>query len=345
MKHWLSVSIISFVLCFLIGAWWGHRLQEEKVSPLPAKRHYRIVAEKGFFPEDFSRRLFAKYQVQISVKEYNNPAELLSLMQGNLFPDLVQFPSSLFQSLQHRDLLGPLDTTRIPNVKNISSDLRHVAWDPEENFALPLNWNSLFFIYHPENFTPPSERLSELIQSKKIQISLKRNIENILWLSQVLELPKSLKDFEEKSTWIAQLAPLPWEKEEDLKLFKDKKLDLLQLSWSEIQTYKDELGDFKIWYPKEKSPFFVDFIGVARSSKNYEEAYELVHLILDPELYPSLISDPSAAAVMDLKDNWALRSARFFRQLPLTKIEPLINAGFDLLDIDQARQRILERAE
>ncbi len=348
MKHWISVTSLSLVLCFLFGAWWGHRLQEQKTARPKIKATLTIAAEKGQDLSPFTKRLFNDTQIQLIVKAYETPQGLIELAKATPPPDLILFPSYMFRALQHRELLGPLDVHQIPNANNISRDLRFAAWDSEENFAVPINWNALLFIYNPARFKPASESLAELLKSdgvktKKVKASLKREVGNLVWLSQVLKLEAPNAEASSKEEWIAKLSNLPWEPDQYLEKFKKGEIDLLQLSWSELQNVRADLGEFKIWYPTEKTPFSLEFISLSKNSSNPSKAHAVIDQILDEEVYPSLITKETSAAVMDIKTKWRFKSAQYFRDLPLTQMRPLINRTYDVTDLDRAKAQIFSQ--
>jgi spermidine/putrescine-binding protein len=342
MKHWLSVTVLSFLFCFLFGAWWGHRLQKNEIEAPRIKTTLKIAAEKGYLPPSFLEALFKKYHLRLVVETYESPAELQALLKENPSPDLIQFPSYLFKSLQHRDLLGPLDVTQIPNARNISKDLRFGAWDPKEDFALPLSWNALFFVYHPDKIRSATDSFDALLKAKKLKLSMKKNMEDLVWISQALGLTEVDRDAD-RAAWMTRLHALPWEQDGDLEKFTEGKIDLLQMEWSEIQSKRADLGEFKLWPSSDKTPFYLDFIAVAKNSANYSKAYEAIHQLLDKDIYPGLISAHGPSAVMDLESReLASRSAKYFRQLPMTEIQPLINSTFDLKTLDEAQHELFK---
>lgn len=328
MKRWLSVSVLSLVLCFLVGAWWGHRLQEKKDSSLPLKGQVHILSKEGFFTKDFLEAFSNKTRIQLKVETYKNPLDFIEKLKRLKSIEIVYFSSSLFTYLQSENLLDPLDSTKIENSKYISTDLRYAAWDPEESFSLPFTWNALFLVYNPEATTPKLDSFKELVQQFPSEVSLKSSLEGVIWLNQHLDFT----NHEEPTIY----KKLSWFKSPDIEKFKSGKIKYLQLSWSEVQSLKKDLGQFEVWYPKEYSPFFIHYVGLRQGTyaqPNVELVYEALNGLYEPAIYAKLIANSSAFGVMessapggaDLKS----QSAQFFRKLPLSKLRPLINSELE----------------
>ena len=143
-----------------------------------------------------------------------------------------------------------------------------------------------------------------------------------------------------KEEWITKLTALPWEQDQDIEKFAKGEIELLQISWTELQNAKAQLGEYKIWHPSEKTPFFLDFIALSKNSAQISKAHAVIDQILDKEVYPDLVNKDSSAAVMDLQNQWKAKSATHFRELPLTRMRPLMNKGYDVTDLDRAKNQI-----
>lgn len=342
MKRWLSVTIFSFILCFLIGAWWGHYLEEQKDSTPVAKTEITFLAEKGLISNEIRERIFKNHQIKLNVVTYNSPRDILEQLKLKPEIDIVQFPAVALKSLVQSETLAPLDSQRLKNLDSISKDLRHGIWDTDESFSLPFFWNALVFAHQKETQIKVDSIRSLIDQRKHYSLSLARSLENLLWITQNLKEKPRFEDFDGKTSWLNFITQLPWAKEGDDAKFKSGQIELYQLSWTQLQDLDSE-KNLKLWFPKERSPFFMDSIAITKSSFNNDRldaAYDALGVLFTAEIYRLIVSQAQSAGVLSASLG-KVPSAEIFRKLPLSKMRPLTSDSFDLDNYSEASLKLL----
>ncbi|MDX1908986.1 MAG: spermidine/putrescine ABC transporter substrate-binding protein [Bacteroidia bacterium] len=86
----------------------------------------------------------AIYGVEVIMDYFDTPDALLAKMRaGGTVPyDLIVPADYLVTILRKLDLLEPLDTAAIPNLRNLSPRFRHTPYDPGNQYAVCYQWGT-----------------------------------------------------------------------------------------------------------------------------------------------------------------------------------------------------------
>src|SRR5689334_18348843 len=123
-------------------------------------RTLRILTWEGYAEPEWLDKFKSDTSATVNVVYAGSADEMFAKMQGSQGADfdLVSFDTSLFPRYVGAKLLQPIDTTKLPNLKNLAPEFASVkaVMQGEERYGLPFAWGSLPLVYDTEAFpTPP----------------------------------------------------------------------------------------------------------------------------------------------------------------------------------------------
>lgn len=98
----------------------------------------------------------AEYGVRV-VEDYydSNEAMLARLRAGNSGYDLVAPSDYAIETMITEDLLAPLNTDLLPNMRHLNPDLMGLYYDPDNQYSLPYFWGTTGLAYNTQHFDEP----------------------------------------------------------------------------------------------------------------------------------------------------------------------------------------------
>lgn len=93
-----------------------------------------------YLPHSLLTAFSKKYHVKINYTTYNSNAELLTKMQAGEQFDVIVPSDYMVQTMIRLGLLDKINFKYVPNIKNIYSGFRHLAYDPNGEYYVPYLW-------------------------------------------------------------------------------------------------------------------------------------------------------------------------------------------------------------
>ena len=146
-KHVLLVLAALFVL--VAPVWAQDATPEATAEPWVCPEGFagqtlNIYNWSTYVAEDTIPNFEAACGVTVEYSVYGSNEEMLArLSQGNPGFDIVVPTGYMIATMVGRDLLEPLDLSKIPNSANLREVLRNSAYDPEQMYSLPYQWGTL----------------------------------------------------------------------------------------------------------------------------------------------------------------------------------------------------------
>lgn len=231
----------------------------------------------------------SKYDVEIVYDTHSDSEEIYNKLINNTDSyDIVILTSHYVQKLKTKNLISPIEKSKLSNYKNVDQKFLEANFKGVEDYAITYFWGSIG-LYVNQN-------------------KLNRNFDswNDLWSS---DLKKSLLISKESlDVFAIVLKSLGYSanstNEEEIKKAYEKLLLLIpnikEISSGNVPTYftqndfiagmmfngdakiiSDELKEYKYIYPKEGTLLWADGIIIPENSKNKELAHKFIDFILD----------------------------------------------------------------
>ncbi len=205
--------------------------------------------------------------------------------------DLI-FPSTYFvDKMRRQGLLAEIDHGKIPNFKNLDSDLLDKPYDPGNKYSIPYIWGSTGLVSNTDKVK--SDHMmswEDLWRSEfKGRLVMNDDVREVLGVG-LLVNGYSVNDtdpvhIEQAYNSIKKLLP-------NIRVFSgdSPKQPMLNLEtyagmiWSgEAYMAHQENPSISYVYPEEGAIFWMDSMAIPKHAKNMDAAYKFINFILEPE--------------------------------------------------------------
>ena len=243
-----------------------------------------------------SPELLAKFEketgIKVTVTDYDsNDAALAKVEAGGSGFDLVVPSANYVPIWVEKDLIVPLDNTKLANKGNIAPEWQDVPWDKGRTHSIPWQWGSTGIAVNTKvyggdiNTSAVFLDVPEELKGKINVVPEMNDVVNLaLWYvggepcTEDTEVLKKARDalIAAKPNWISmdygateKLSNNDW---------------AASVNWNG-STMRARLAnpDVKYGYPKEGFPLFMDSVALLKDAQNVEEAYKFLDFIMIPE--------------------------------------------------------------
>ena len=295
-----------------------------------------------------------RYGVTINYNTYGSNEELLANLEaGPTDYDLVVPTDYMVELLRDKELLAPLDSTLLPNMKNLDSTFESPVFDPGNRYCVPYQWGTMGIGYDAsigheiqgwaDMFDPAlAGRVSMLSDPRMsmgvilLYLGYSPNTTNLNEIAQA-------RDFLiEHSAQIATYAP---DTGQDL-LAADEVDVAFEWSGDIFQLMADD-PNIRYVIPSEGSLIWTDSMCILATAPHKELAHQFLDYVLEPEVGAALsnyihFATPNLAArsllVAADRENPAIYPPPAVRQ----RLFSLADVGTEAAELyDQAWQQVL----
>jgi spermidine/putrescine transport system permease protein len=310
-----------------------------------AAEQLNLFAWSEYVPQAVIDGFSKETGIKVNYETYASGEEMLSkLLVGGATYDLVQPPDYIAESMIKHQLLRPLDTTKLKNLKNLAPEFLKLPHDPDQKFTVPYMTGTVGIVVNTEKVKEPVRGYRDLFQPKYRNriVVVNDNREIVSWALVTLGLdPNDITP-----ATLAKARPLVAEWLKLVKVFDSDspKTPLLNgdvdlgVVWSgEAARLIQENKKFVYVLPREGWHAFVDVLAIPTTSKNPGVAHRFIDYILRPEV-SQLISDefpytnPNAAARKLLSAEQLANAASYPK---LDKLKTFRDIGKAAAEIDR----------
>jgi len=330
----------------------GEPLAQATPAPLPteapASKELNIFCWSEYIPPSLINRFQQETGIQVTVQNYASNEEMLSkLLAGGSNFDLILPGEHVVGALVKDGLLRPIDTAKIPNLRNIDPKFLNRGFDPGNKFSVPFMAGTVGIVVNTEKIPDDIKGFADVFTEKnrgKIVV---------------------LDDAREMVTWgfFAQGTPINRVSDDDL-----KKVRPLLAGWLPLVNVYDSdspksallNGDaaigivwggegaillnedkkFKWVIPAEGTHLFIDSLAIPKDAKNPANAEAFMNFILRPDVSKE-ISDafpylnPNRAARELLTPEQRANPASFPSDEEIARMQVFEDIGPRALKIDE----------
>ena len=222
----------------------------------------------------------------------SNEGMMGKIEQGGTAYDVTVPSEYAVQMMKEKNLLLPLDFSKIPNIENIDPYFMDLPFDPGNEFSIPYFWGTVGIAYNSsllegQTFETWDSLWDASLRQKLIIVDSAREVIGVSLDSLGYSLNStSLQELKEAMDKLETMSP-------NVKaVIGDEVTQLMinneasvALTWSgQAADMISENEDIEYTIPVEGSNLWFDNIVIPRTSKNIEGAYKFINFMMDPEV-------------------------------------------------------------
>ncbi|MBR3180698.1 spermidine/putrescine ABC transporter substrate-binding protein [Candidatus Saccharibacteria bacterium] len=333
----LLVSIVVFtMLCLIIK----NNAPKEK-----AKTAYlNVLNWTSYIPDDVIADFEKEYNIKVNYGTYSSNEELLAKVSSaaNGTYDLI-FPSDYMIDLMiYRDMLEPLDSSRLSNFNNINDVFLHQEYDKDNKYSLPFLLATTVLLYDDEKVDHLSsyrDLLKPELKNNVILLDDQRIIIGALLNAEGFNANDTNDNHLEKAyEFYTELKPniKAFDSDSPKSFFITGEVDVGLIWNAEAILAQDENPNLKISYPAEGFTLSMDNYAIVKNAKNVDAAYDFINFLLRDDIckriideYPYISTNKNIKTVPDNELNEILSRGTYIE-----------NVGGDIKKYDKLWARI-----
>lgn len=337
------IALVAFVLAYGV-------VRSRKKDSQPIVRELNLYAMSDYIPEVVTKEFETKFHARVRYDNFSNNEELLAKLQAGASGYDIIIPSDyMVTALVANNLLSRLDLTKIPNIKNLSSDFRNLPFDVSGDYSIPYMWGTTGLVYNSKFVKDPPESWDLLFKAEyKGRISVLEDAREAIGIT-MRKLGFSGNSVEKDQ--IAKAQSLLSKLKPNIRIFTaDPKQHLQSEDVWIAQVYSGDAKisavtkpELKYFVPKEGATLWIDNMAIPTGAANKDLAYEFINFILEPviaeTLAESLLFNTPNSAAESLIEDENLRASHL-KKVKSAHLEFLKDLGQNMELWDEAWTKI-----
>ena len=293
-----AVAIGAAVVIGIGGFGWS-QLRGGGASPQDAIAKYgsdtlKLYITGEYMSEDLIPNFEEEFGVDVIVEYFDSNEMMYTKMQAGDAYDVVIPSDYMIQRMMKEDSLQELDLSLIPNLDNLTPEVRNLPYDPDNTYSVPYFWGSVGIIYNHNNVDPKvveeqgyevlrnedykdhiyiydSERDSFMMALKALGYSM--NTEN---KDEIYEAYEWLLDMNDKMnpTYVT---------DEVIDGMMNGNKDIAVVYSGDATYIQSENEDMSFWMPNEGTNLWYDAMVIPKNAQNPLLAHEFINYTLTYE--------------------------------------------------------------
>ena len=233
-----------------------------------------------------------KYGVKVNYSLFDSNEILYTQLQGGNSYDILVPSEYMIERLRDEDLLQPLDLSLIPNISNLATGLKGLAYDPNNEYSIPYFWGNVGIVYNTE--TIDKAMVEELGYSIFLDESMKDRVyiydsERDSFMMAFKALGYSMNTTSEKEIQEAYQWLLKMDETINPYYVTDEVIDGMITEQKDIgvaysgqaSVILDENPKMEFYLPKEGTNYWTDGLVIPKNSKCADLAHAFINEMLD----------------------------------------------------------------
>ena len=275
----------------------------------------------------------------------SNEAMMTKVEQGGSAYDIAVPSEYMVEMMKEKDLLLPIDHSKLPNLKNIDPYFLDLAFDPGNEFSIPYFWGTVGIVYNPSlvadhlDFTSWEDLWDSSLKGKVFLVDGAREVIgmglNSLGESLNAKDDALLRQATDKLTTLSpNIKAIIGDEITPLMINNEATVALTWSGQAADMMWENEELDFAV--PEEGSNLWFDNFVIPKTAANIDGAHAFINFMLDADVSAQNndyvgYSTPNAAA-MELMDSEVIEDERFYPDEELRdKLEVYENLGLHWL--------------
>jgi len=153
-----AVAVGAAIIIAIGGFGWS-TLHGGGASPQDAIAKYgsdtlKLYITGEYMSEDLIPNFEEEFGVDVIVEYFDSNEMMYTKMQAGDSYDVVIPSDYMIQRMMAEDSLHELDLSLIPNLDNLTPEVRNLPYDPDNTYSVPYFWGSVGIIYNHNNVDP-----------------------------------------------------------------------------------------------------------------------------------------------------------------------------------------------
>lgn len=107
-----------------------------------------------YMGEDLISNFEKEYGVDVIVEYFDSNEMMYTKLQAGDSYDVLVPSDYMIQRMMNEDMLQELDLDLIPNLDNLAEGVKHLPYDPENQYSVPYFWGTVGIVYNHNNVDP-----------------------------------------------------------------------------------------------------------------------------------------------------------------------------------------------
>lgn len=280
----------------------------------------------------------------------SNEGMMSKIEQGGTSYDISVPSEYMIEMMKEKDLLLPIDYSKIPNIKHIDPYFLDLAFDPGNEFSVPYFWGTVGIAFNPtllegQTFETWDDLWNPSLKQRVILVDSARETIGMGLNSLGYSLNSTnLQELREATDKLKSLSPnvkaVIGDEVTQLMINNEAAVSLTWSGQAADMMYENEDIDYVV--PEEGSNLWFDNIVIPKTAKNIDGAHAFINFMLDPEVAAQNAdyvgySTPNLSA-LELMDPEVVADERFYPDEETRgHLEVYKNLGLELLGVYNER--------
>ncbi|WP_339249431.1 ABC transporter substrate-binding protein [Sporosarcina sp. FSL W8-0480] len=276
----------------------------------------------------------------------SNEGMMGKIEQGGTSYDITAPSEYMVEMMKEKNLLLPLDYSKIPNIKHIDPYFLDLPFDPGNTYSIPYFWGTVGIAFNPtllegQTFESWESLWDPTLKQRVILVDSARETVGMSLNSLGYSLNSTnLGELREATDKLKALTPnvkaVIGDEVTQLMVNGEAAISLTWSGQAADMMYENEDIDYVV--PEEGSNLWFDNFVIPRTAKNIEGAHAFLNFMLDPEVAAQNAdyvgySTPNLTA-LDLMDPEVVEDERFYPdEETRSHLEVYKNLGLELLGV------------
>lgn len=222
----------------------------------------------------------------------SNEAMMAKVEQGGTSYDIAMPSEYMVEMMAEKQLLLPLDHTKLPNLQHIDANFLDLPFDPKNRYSVPYFWGTLGIAYNPtllngqtfeswdDLWNPSLEKQIILVDSARETLGMSLNsLGYSLNSTNEAELQEAKEKLERLTPNVKAIIG------DEVTQIMINNEAAVAVTWSgqvADMMWENENIDYVV--PKEGSNLWFDNMVIPKTATNVEGAHQFINFMLDPEV-------------------------------------------------------------
>lgn len=276
----------------------------------------------------------------------SNEGMMAKVEQGGTSYDVAAPSEYMVEMMAEKNLLLPIDYSKVPNIKHIDPYFMNLSFDPENKYSVPYFWGTVGIVYNPtllegQTFESWDDLWDPSLKQRVILVDSARETVGMALNSLRYSLnstdPKELREATDKLKALSpNVKAVIGDEVTQLMINNEAAVSLTWSGQAADMIYENEDLDYIV--PEEGSNLWFDNLVIPKTAKNIEGAHAFINFMLDPEIAAQNAdyvgySTPNLSA-LDLMDPEVVEDERFYPdEETRSHLEVYKNLGLELLGV------------
>tara|TARA_Y100000588_G_C14191628_1_gene898278 strand:- start:444 stop:1481 length:1038 start_codon:yes stop_codon:yes gene_type:complete len=275
-KYWLKLTLC---ICLIL------------TLPAHSKPVVNVYVWGGEIPRTLIHQFEKDTGIKVNFSTYDSNETMYTKLKASrqMVYDVIM-PSGYFvERMRQQGMLEQLDKSKLPNLKNISKIFTQSAFDPGNQYSVPINWGITGIFYNDKWVQDAPTSWASLWENKWSGKLMLLDDARETFSIALMKLGYSPNDkdpvhIREAFEALLQLAP-------NIKMFASDSVQAIiidndaiaGIAWNgDVFKAKQENSKIQFVFPSEGAVIWVDGLAIPKNAPHMNEAYQFINYVLKP---------------------------------------------------------------